>query len=150
MDLKTRLNEDMKTAMKAREELRLLVIRTLRSDIRKVEIDGRKDLDDTGVVECILRAIKQREDAAAGFEQGGRPEQAAKERTEIALLRTYLPAQLSTEEVAAIVEECVLESGAAGPKDMGKVMKLLMPRVKGKADGGKLQQLVKERLGAAS
>jgi uncharacterized protein len=146
MSLKERLNEDMKTAMKAREELKLLVIRTLKSEVKKVEIDSKKDLDDTGVIEVIARAIKQREDAAAGFEKGGRPEQADKERQEIAFLQAYLPEQLSETDLGALVDETIKEASATTAKDFGKVMKILMPKTKGRADGAKVQALVKERL----
>ncbi len=149
MSLKEQISSDMKEAMKAKEagKLKLGVIRMVRSAIRQTEIDNKVELDDQGVLTVSTKELKQRRDSLAEFEKGSRADLVEKTQQEIAVLMAYLPEQLSEEEVRKLVNEAVQESGAAGPKDMGKVMKILMPKVKGKADGKMVNELVKQALG---
>ena len=137
MSLKEQLTEDMKTAMKAKEagKQRLGVIRLVRGAVRQLEIDGKKELDDAGVLAVLSKEVKQRRDSIEEFRKGGREDLVKQNEEEIAILMEYLPQQLSEDEVRSLVKEAVTASGASSPKDMGKVMKLLMPKVKGRADG---------------
>ena len=146
-----RVDADMKTAAKAKESQRLNTIRTLKSQMKYREIEKGKPLDDADVVAVIASMIKQRKDSAAQYTAGGRPELAANENAEVAILEGYLPRQLTDDELAALVEEAVNASGAKGPKDMGAVMKALMPKVAGQAEGKRVSDAVKaalSRLGA--
>ena len=147
MSLKDRISEDMKEAMKAHEKDRLAVIRMVRSAIRQTEIDGKKELDDEGVIAVISKELKMRKDSLEEFGKGGREDLVEKTRAEIEVLLPYLPEQLSEEDVKAMVEDAVKETGAASVKDMGKVMGVLMPKVKGRADGKLVNRLVKAALG---
>ena len=149
MSLKEKLANDMKEAMKAREagKERLSVIRLVRGAIRQIEIDQRVELDDEGVLAVISKEVKQRRDSIEEFKKGGREDLIAQNEADIAILMEYLPAQLTEAEVKALVDEAVAAVGAKDPKDMGKVMKELMPKVKGKADGKLVNQLVKVAIG---
>ena len=147
MSIKDRLKSDLITAMKARDELKVSTLRLVSSSIKNREIDERKELDDEAVLAVLITAGKQRRESIEQYEKGGRPDLADKEKAELAIIQTYMPQQLSRDEVAAIVKETIAETGAAGAKDMGKVMKALMPKVKGKADGKLVNELVKEILG---
>ena len=139
----------MKEAMKAREAGKecLSVIRLVRGAIRQIEIDQRVELDDEGVLAVISKEVKQRRDSIEEFKKGGREDLVAQNEADIAILMEYLPAQLTEAEVKALVDEAVAAVGAKDPKDMGKVMKELMPKVKGKADGKLVNQLVKAAIG---
>ena len=152
MSLKDQLTEDMKTAMKAKEEgkQRLAVIRMVRSAIRQQEIDGngKQALDDEGVIAIISKEVKMRKDSLEEFKQGDRQDLVAQTEAEIAVLMPYLPQQLSEEEIRTFVKEAVEKSGASSQKDMGKVMGLLMPKVKGRADGKLVNSIVREMLNA--
>ena len=150
MSLKEQLTEDMKTAMKAKAEgkQRLAVIRMVRSAIRQTEIDGKKELDDEGVIAIIGKEVKMRRDSLEEFRKGNREHLVAQTEAEIAVLMPYLPQQLSEGEVRILVKEAMEKSGAAGPKDMGKVMGQLMPKVKGRADGKMVNTIVREMLNA--
>lgn len=147
-ELKLRLNEDMKAAMKGGEEgkLRLSVIRMTKAAIKNTEIDRRRELSDEEVVEVLGREVKQRRDAVAEFGASAGPEYSSKLEAEIAVLMDYLPQQLSEEEVRLICAETVRQVGAAGLKEMGKVMGALMPKIKGRADGKMVNQIVKDLL----
>lgn len=149
MSLKEKLANDMKEAMKARDagKARLSVIRLVRGAVRQIEIDQKVELDDEGVLAVISKEVKQRRDSIEEFKKGGREDLVAQNEADVAILMEYLPAQLSEAEVRALVDEAVAAVGAQGPKDMGKVMKELMPKVKGKADGKLVNQLVKEAIG---
>lgn len=149
MSLKEKLANDMKEAMKAREagKERLSVIRLVRGAIRQIEIDQRVELDDEGVLAVISKEVKQRRDSIEEFKKGGREDLVAQNEADVAILMEYLPAQFSEAEVKALVDEAVAAVGAKDPKDMGKVMKELMPKVKGKADGKLVNQLVKAAIG---
>lgn len=148
MSLKEQLTEDMKTAMKAKEagKQRLGVIRLVRSAVRQLEIDGKKELDDAGVLAVLSKEVKQRRDSITEFKKGGREDLVQQNEEEIAILMEYLPQQLSEDEVRSLVKEAVEASGASTAKDMGKVMKVLMPKVKGRADGKLVNDLVRGML----
>jgi hypothetical protein len=146
MTLRERVNEDIKTAMKAREAERLATLRLLSAALKQREVDERITLDDAGVVSVIEKMLKQRRDSIAQFEQAGRQELADKEKQEMAVLQAYLPQQFTVAELEALVAEAVAASGAASPADMGKVMAIVKPKAAGRADMGKLSALVKARL----
>jgi uncharacterized protein YqeY len=147
LSIKDRLKTDLVTAMKARDELKVSTLRLVVSSIKNREIDERKEIDDEGVLAVLTTAAKQRRDSIDQFEKGGRQDLADKEKAELVIIQEYLPQQLSKDEVAAFIKEAITETGAAGAKDMGKVMKALMPKLKGKADGKLVNELVKELLG---
>ena len=148
MSLKEQLTEDMKTAMKAKEEgkQRLAVIRMVRSAIRQQEIDGKQDLDDEGVIGIISKEVKMRKDSIEEFKKGDRQDLVDKTQAEIEVLMPYMPAQLSEAEVSELVKAAVEETGAKTQKDMGKVMGKLMPKVKGRADGKMVNNIVRSML----
>lgn len=148
MTLKDRITEDMKSAMRARQPERLSAIRMLLAAIKQREIDGRIEADDALVAATVEKLIKQRRDAIAQFEAGGRSDLVAKEAAEIEILSAYLPQQMSEAEIDAAIDAAVAETGAAGPSAMGKVMALLKPRLAGKADIGRVSAIVKQRLSA--
>lgn len=146
MSLKAQILEDIKQAMKAREQAKLTTLRMLSAAIKQKEVDERVELNDVAVLAIIEKQIKQRNEAAAQFEQGGRPESAAAEKTEAAILASYLPAQLSEAEVVAEIQAIVQTVGAAGPQAMGKVMGEVKCRLAGRADMSKVSSLVKAAL----
>ena len=146
MSLKEQLTADMKEAMKNKEKDRLAVIRMVRGAIRQQEIDGQKELGEEDVIAVISKEVKMRRDSIEDFKKGGRDDLVAAAEAEIAILMEYLPQQLSEDEVRNLVKEAIAASGAASPKDMGKVMKELMPKVKGRADGKLVNEIVKELL----
>ena len=146
MSLKTRITEDMKTAMKAKEAARLAAIRLLLAAVKQKEVDERVELDDTAVVAVIEKLTKQRKDSVTQYEAAGRQELADAEKFEIAVLAAYLPEKMSSEETAAEVAAAVAETGAKGPADMGKLMAVLKPRLAGKADMAEVSKLVKAAL----
>ena len=152
MSLKEKLTADMKEAMKAREEgrQRLGVIRLVRGAIRQQEIDGQRELDDDEVLAVISKEVKQRRDSIEEFQKGGRNDLVRQNEAEIAILMEYLPRQMTEDEVRRTAEETVAATGASAPKDMGKVMKELMPKVKGRADGKLVNQIVRELLEAGN
>ncbi len=137
---------DMKAAMKSGDKLRVSTLRLLRSEIKYAEIRKGESAGEEDIVSVVGREIKKRREAAEQFRQGGRPDAADKEEAEAAILQEYLPEQLSDGEIAALVDEAIAQTGAAGPGDMGKVMGVLMPKVKGKADGAAVSAMVKEKL----
>ncbi len=149
MTLKERLAEEMKGAMKARDELKLATIRQVRATVKNREIDLKRELDDQETCEVITSLAKQRRESIRMFGEAGRNDLVVKEEQELAILLTFLPQQLTRDEVAALVSQAVAESGAQGAKDMGKVMKLLMPRVAGRSDGKLVNDLVREQLSQA-
>jgi uncharacterized protein YqeY len=151
MSLKARITDDMKTAMRAKETERLATIRLLTAAIKQKEVDERIELDDAAVVGVIDKMVKQRKDSIAAFEQGNRPDLAAKEAAELSVLQAYLPERLSAEAVAAEVKAIVAELGAelgraVGPGDMGKVMGAVKARLAGKADMAQVSAAVKAAL----
>jgi uncharacterized protein YqeY len=146
-DLKTRITDDVKTAMKAGEKDKVSVLRMLTAEMKQREVVDAVELTDAVVIAAIEKMVKQRRDSEAQFRAGNRPELADKEAAEIAVLMSYLPQQLSAAEVDALIAQAIAETGAAGGKDMGKVMGWLKPKVAGKTDMGKLSGLIKARLG---
>ena len=147
MALREQLNEDIKSAMKAREQERLAALRLLLSAVKQREVDERITLDDAGGVSVIEKMIKQRKDSIAQYEKAQRTDLADKEKYEISVLEAYMPKQMSEAEVAAIIDAAVASTGAKGPADMGKVMGVVKPQLAGRADMGKVSGLVKARLG---
>ena len=146
MSLKERLDQDLKTAMREKAQLRLDTIRMLKSAIKYREIELMKPLDDAGIHAVISSEVKRRRDAVEQYKAGNRPDLAEKEDAEIAILQAFLPQQLSPDELREKVEAAVKATGAQGPKDMGKVMKALLPEVQGRAEGSVVSELVKARL----
>ncbi|MFL5262020.1 MAG: GatB/YqeY domain-containing protein [Anaeromyxobacteraceae bacterium] len=148
MALKETLDADLKAAMKDKDTLKLSVVRMLKSAIKYREIELMKSLDDAGIQGVIASEIKRRRDSVEQYRQGAREDLATKEEAEIAVLQAYQPAQLSPEELAKLVDAAIARAGAQGPKDMGKVMKELVPEVQGKAEGKAVSELVKQKLAA--
>ncbi len=148
--LKEQLDADLKEAQKARDMIRVNVIRMLKTTIKNREVEKIGDLTDQELLQAVNAQVKTRLEAIEGFKKGGRDESVKKEEAELAILKAYLPAQLSKEEIVALIEKAVTETEAAGPRDMGKVMKALMDDVTGKADGKLVSELVKEKLSSLS
>jgi len=148
VSLKARISEDMKNAMRAKESARLGAIRLLLSAIKQREVDERIELDDTQVVEAIEKMLKQRRDSISQYEAANRHDLADVEKFEVGVLQEYLPQALTEDEVSAIIEKVVADTGAAGIKDMSKVMAAVKPLVVGRADMGKISGQIKARLSA--
>ena len=146
MSLKNKITEDMKTAMRAKDTARLGTVRLLLSAMKQKEVDERLELTDADVLSIIEKMLKQRRESIAQYEKAARNDLADVEKAEVAVLSAYLPQQLSEAEVAEAVIAAIKESGAAGPKDMGKVMGLLKSTLAGRTDMGKLSGLVKAKL----
>jgi uncharacterized protein YqeY len=146
MDLRTRITEDMKAAMRAREAARLSTLRLLLAAVKQREVDERITLGDAEVVAVIDRMVKQRRDSISQFEAGHRQDLADAERAEVAILETYLPARLSDAEIDAAIDAAIARTGAAGPAGMGKVMGVLKGELAGRADLGAVSARVKARL----
>ncbi|MFI8348985.1 GatB/YqeY domain-containing protein [Streptomyces sp. NPDC085596] len=149
--LKAKLHDDLNAAIRERDELRSATLRLTLSAITKEEVAGKekRELSDDEVLKVITKEAKKRREAADAFAQGGRPEQAEREKAEGKLLATYLPKQLSDDELTAIVAQAVEEAkagGAEGPRAMGAVMKIVNPKVAGQADGGRVAAIVKQQL----
>jgi uncharacterized protein YqeY len=136
----------MKTAMRAKDSARLGAIRLLQAAIKQREVDERIELDDTQVIEAIEKMLKQRRDSISQFEAANRQDLVDIEKFEVEILQTYLPQALTDDEVNAILEKVVDDTGASGMKDMGKVMAAIKPQVVGRADMGKISGLIKARL----
>lgn len=147
MSLKAQITEDMKTAMRAKDTAKLGVIRLILAAIKQREVDERIEMDDAAVITAIERMLKQRRDSIAAFESAERHDLADQEKFEVTVLQTYLPAQMSEEEIKAIIAKVVADTGAAGAKDMGKVVGAVKPLVAGKADMAKVSGLIKAALG---
>ncbi|MEO1022279.1 MAG: GatB/YqeY domain-containing protein [Bacteroidota bacterium] len=152
MAVKEQILSDLKEAMKAKDQDKLRVLRSLKAKLMEKEIAERKggeaDLSNEQAVEVLMKAAKQRKESIAQFEEGGRADLVENEKVELGIIEQYLPKMMSEEEVRAIVKEKIAQLGAAGPQDMGKVMGPLMGALKGKADGGLVSKLVKEELAA--
>jgi uncharacterized protein YqeY len=147
MALKERITEDMKSAMRSGEKERLATIRLILAAIKQREVDERVVLDDTQVLAVLDKMVKQRREAISQFESGGRADLAAKEAAELAVIQSYLPAQLSEAELDAIIAEAIASTGATSVKDMGKVMGAIKGKVQGRADMGAVSARIKQRLG---
>ena len=150
MSLQQQISDDLKASMKARDKARTGALRMLLASLKNAAVAEGKgpqgELDDDAVVRLVQTEVKRRREAAAAFRDGGRDEQAAAEEAEAAVYEAYLPAQLGDDELAAIVDDTIAEVGASGPQDMGQVMKAVMPRVTGQADGSRVSGVVKARL----
>ncbi len=147
MSLRDRLTEDLKLAMKARDQLRMDVIRMIKAAVLNKEVEMKKDLDDAEMSRIMTTMIKQRRESVEQYEKGNRAELAAKERQEISIIESYLPKALSAEELAGIVDTVIRETGAGSAKDMGAVMKAVMARLAGQpVDGKQISDLVRSRL----
>jgi uncharacterized protein YqeY len=146
MSLKGQITEDMKSAMKAGEKDRLRVVRLILAAIKQIEVDTRAELDDTAALGVITKMVKQRRDSVEQFENGHREDLAAIERAEIVVLETYLPEQLSADEIAVLVDDVIQATGATGIRDMGKVMGQIKAKAAGRADMGAISAIIKERL----
>ena len=148
MSLKDSITEDMKSAMKAGDKDRLKVVRLVLAAIKQVEVDSRKELDDTAVLGVLDKMVKQRRDSIEQFTNGGRDDLAAIEQAEIEVLETYLPAKMDDTELDALIDEVIAATGAESIRDMGKVMGAIKARAAGRADMGAVGSRVKARLGA--
>ena len=147
MTLKERVQEDMKAAMRAKDQARLSAVRLLLAAMKQKEVDERIELADADVLGIIEKMVKQRRESIAQYEKAARQDLADQEKFEIGVLSAYLPQQMGEAEVAQAIAAAVAESGASGVKDMGKVMAILKPRLAGRADMGKVSALVKAKLG---
>ena len=146
MTLKEKLNDAMKAAMKARDNLRLSAVRMVRAAIKNREIDSHSELDDQGVINVISTMAKQRRESIRMYLEGNRPELAEKEESELAVLLEFLPTQLSPNEIDSLVGQVILDLGVQGAKDMGRVMKAVTPLTAGKADGKRVSETVRRLL----
>lgn len=145
-DLQQRVLDDVKTAMRAGDKDRLSVLRMLTAELKQREVVDAVEMTDAVVIAAVEKMVKQRRDSESQFRNGNRPELADKEAAEIRILLGYLPQQLSEAEVGALITEAIAATGAAGPKDMGKVMGWIKPRVQGRTDMGRLSGLIKSAL----
>ncbi len=147
MALRDRIDADLKDAMRARDQVRMDALRHIKTNIKLKESEpGAKSCDDAAIVKIIQTLTKQRKESIVQFEQGGRTEMAAKERRELELLEHYLPQSLSEAELQALVEDVIAAEGASSAKDMGRVMKAVLAKAAGRADGQVVSALVKQRL----
>jgi uncharacterized protein YqeY len=148
MSLQERIQSDIADAMRAKDQLKLGVLRMMKSAVKLKEVEKMKTLDEPEVLAVFNSLVKQRKDSIDQFRKGGREDLAVKEETEITIIEQYLPAAASEEDIRRAIEEAIQETGAASMKDMGKVMKATQARLAGKTvDGGRVSQLVKEKLG---
>ena len=147
MSLKEQLQRDVKDAMKEKDKLRKDAIQMLRSAILQIEKDKQITLDEDGLIEVLAKELRSRKEALAEIEKGGREDLTDSLKREIAVIQAYLPEPVSAAELEAIVREAFVETGAQSVKDMGKVMKVVLPKVKGRADGSQINAIVRQLLG---
>jgi len=145
--LKSRIQEEMKIAMRAREKERVGTTRLIMSEIKQIEVDQRIELDDSQVIAVLDKMLKQRRDSISQFEKAERDDLVAKERAEVEIIQTFLPAQLTEAEIIDLIRAAVTETGAESARDMGKVMGVLKPQLQGRADMKAVSGLVKSQLG---
>lgn len=145
-DLKTKISDDMKEAMRAKDKVRLGVIRLILAAIQQKEVDERIELDDAGVLSVLDKMVKQRRESISQFDKAGRTELSAKEQSEIDIIQLYLPAQMDAAEIEAMIAEAIASTGASEMKDMGKVMGILRPKLQGRADMGDVSNKIKAQL----
>lgn len=148
MSLKQRLTDDMKAAMKGGDKPRLDAIRLIQAAIKQREVDERVTLDDAQVLAVLEKMLKQRRDSIAQYEAAGRTDLADRERFEVGVIEAYLPARLSDDELAALIDAAIAATGAAGPKDMGRVVAEVKSKAAGRADMGEVSQRIKAKLAA--
>lgn len=146
MGLAERLQQDMKSALKNKEKEKLSTIRMVRAAIKKAEIDQKGPLNDEQIIEVIMREVKLRKDAIQEFEKAGRQDLVEKEKAELQVLETYLPEPLTEEELTGLIQETIQQLGVTSKKDIGKVMKTVLPKVKGRAEGRVVNQIVQKLL----
>lgn len=146
MSLKEKLQEDLKFSMKNKDTVKKSVITLIRAGIKQYEVDNRVELDDDGIIDIISKQLKQRKDSLVEFEKAGREDLIEETKSEIQVLEEYLPQQLSEEELEKIVIDTIAEVGATSMKDMGKIMSTIKPKTAGRADGRKINELVKKNL----
>ena len=146
MELKQTLLSDLKGAMKSKDSLKVDTLRLIVSEIKNREIDLREELGDEAITALLTTQIKKRKEAAGMFEKGGRTDLKEKEEKEMAIIQVYLPEQVGEEELKQRIQAVIAETGAQGPKDMGKVMKVVVPEFKGKAEGDQIRKIVTELL----
>jgi uncharacterized protein YqeY len=140
------IREDMKTAMKAKEKIKLGVIRMMLAAIKQREVDERIELDDAQVLQLLDKMVKQRRDSIDAFDKASRDDLASIERAEIVIIQDYLPQQLSVSEIHELIDQAMADSGAQGMKDMGKLMSILRPQLQGRADMGAASGIIKQKL----
>ena len=145
--MKTRINDELKTAMRAKEKARVAVLRLVMSEFKRIEVDERVELDDARILVVLDKMLKQRRDSIAQFDGAGRTELADQERSEIVIIQEFMPQPLSAAELDDIVAKAVSQSGASEMRDMGKVMGLIKPQVQGRADMGDVSRRIKASLG---
>lgn len=145
MTLKERVQQDLRDAMRAHDESRKAALRMLLSAVQLAEVE-KGELDDAGVQQVLMQEIRRRESALELIRKGGREDLAAEETHQLEILRAYLPQMMSEDELRAVIAQVIAETGASSPADLGNVMKVLMPRIKGKADGKLANQLAREAL----
>lgn len=146
MDLKAKLLDDLRGAQKAKDSLKIDTLRLVHAEIKNKEIDLRKDLEDEAITSILTTQIKKRKEAAIMFEKGGRSDLKEKEESEIEILQVYLPEQVGEDELRSRIQEIIAESGAQSPKDMGKVMKQVVPEFRGRAEGDVIKNIVSQLL----
>ena len=146
MSLKEKLQEDLKSSMKNKDTIRKSVVTLIRAAIKQHEVDNRVELADDAIIDIISKQLKQRKDSLAEFEKANRDDLVEETKSEIQVLEEYLPQQLSEEELEKIVIETIAEVGATSMKDMGKIMAIIKPKTAGRADGRKINELVKKNL----
>jgi uncharacterized protein YqeY len=146
MDTKAKLNESMKDAMKTGDEVRKRTVRMVLAAVKQVEVDKRADMDDMAIVALVQKEIKNRREALEEAKKANRPDLAAENEAEIKVLEVFLPQAMPAEELRAIVQAAITETGAAAPSDMGKVMKVVMPKIAGRAPNDAISTVVKELL----
>ena len=141
-----KLKQDMIAAMKAKDKDRLTTIRMIKGDLDKEHIDKKREINDDLLIEVVNRGIKQRKDSIVEFEKGGRDDLIQKTQAELEILQSYLPAQLSEEEIVSIIDEAFQIVNPEGPRDMGKIMKEVQPKLKGRADMKEVSEIIKDKL----
>ena len=146
-ELKQRINDDVKSAMRAKEKERLVVLRTILAALKQKEVDERIELDDTQILAILDKLTKQHKDSISQYEAAGRDDLVKKETFELAIVQSYLPQPLSDAEITQLIKDAIAETGAAAMQDMGKVMGVLKPKLQGRADMGKVSGQVKAQLG---
>ena len=149
LSLKTRLDDDLKTAMRSRDVLRRSVLRLLLSEVHNEGIAKQAELDDEGITGVLGKQAQQRRESIEAYTQGERQDLADKEKAELKIIMSYLPEQMSREDIAAVIKKAIAETDAAGPQDMGKVMSRVMPEVRGKAQGREVNAIASELLKGA-
>ena len=148
MSLQERLSEDLKDAMRQKDETRRSTIRFIRAAVQNQEIDKREALDDDEIIGVLSRLVRQHQESIAEFKKADRQDLVGKEEAELRIIREYMPEQIPEEELAQLAREAISQAGASGPGDMGKVMGILMPQVRGRADGAQVSSIVRQLLSA--